>query len=72
MFHTELKKIDISLAKQLYGIFPKGGVTHGHLVQEHVTEAASKLLKSGDYLQLPDSSEVSDDYMELYLIIGQI
>jgi hypothetical protein len=59
MFHTELKKINISLAKQLYGIFPKGGVTHGHLVQEHITEAAFKLPKS-------------DDYMELYLIIGQI
>ncbi|KAG1808943.1 uncharacterized protein BJ212DRAFT_1484795 [Suillus subaureus] len=56
-FHTELKKIIISLVKQLYGIFPKGSMMHKHSVQKHVTEAASKLIKSSDYLQLPDLSE---------------
>ncbi|KAG1848321.1 hypothetical protein DFJ58DRAFT_842963 [Suillus subalutaceus] len=54
---VELKKIIISLAKQLYGICPKGSMMHEHSVQKHVTEAASKLIKSGDYLRLPDLSE---------------
>ncbi|KAG0699345.1 hypothetical protein DFH29DRAFT_877341 [Suillus ampliporus] len=55
-FCTELKKVIISIAKQLYGIFPRSSVCGG-LVQKYVTEAASKLIKSGDYLQLPDLSE---------------
>lgn len=38
-------------------------------MQERVTEAASKLLKSGDYLWLPDSSEVCDNYVGLRLVI---
>lgn len=37
-------------------------------VQKHVTDAASKLIKSGDYLRLPDSSEVSDDCVGRHLI----
>ncbi|KAG2125262.1 hypothetical protein BD769DRAFT_1388538 [Suillus cothurnatus] len=56
MFHMELKKVIISIAKQLYGIFPRSSVHRG-LVQKHITEVVSKLIKSGDYLQLPDSSE---------------
>ncbi|KAG1731148.1 hypothetical protein EDB19DRAFT_1912631 [Suillus lakei] len=56
-FHTELKKVIISIAKQLYNIFPKSSVMCGGSVQKHVTDAASKLIKSGDYLRLPDSSE---------------
>ncbi|KAG2744751.1 hypothetical protein P692DRAFT_20744111 [Suillus brevipes Sb2] len=56
-FRTELKKVIISNAKQLYNIFPRSGATHGDSVQKRVTEAASKLIKSGDYLRLPDSSE---------------
>lgn len=57
----ELKKVIISIAKQLYNIFPRSSATHGDSVQKRVTEAASKLIKSGDYLRLPDSSEVGDD-----------
>jgi hypothetical protein len=60
-FRTELKKVIISNAKQLYNIFPRSGATHEDSVQKRVTEAASKLIKSGDYLRLPDSSEVGDD-----------
>ncbi|KAG2158269.1 uncharacterized protein EDB93DRAFT_1246123 [Suillus bovinus] len=55
-FHTELKKVVISIAKQLYGIFPKANMGQKDAVQWHVVEAALKLIKSGDYLQLPDSS----------------
>jgi hypothetical protein len=57
-FRTELKKVVISIAKQLYGVFPKGGAMHKDA--RHVADAASKLIKSGDYLRFPDSSEVSD------------
>ncbi|KAG1790049.1 uncharacterized protein HD556DRAFT_1446402 [Suillus plorans] len=56
-FQTELKKVVISIAKQLYNIFPRSSVMHKDLVQKCVTEAASKLIKSSDYLRLPDSSE---------------
>jgi hypothetical protein len=56
-FCTELKKIVISIAKQSYGIFLKGNSVH----KEHVSAAAAKLLKTGEYLRLPDSSEVSDN-----------
>ncbi|KAG1742945.1 hypothetical protein EDD22DRAFT_958879 [Suillus occidentalis] len=52
-FHMELKKIVISIAKQLYGIFSKGNSMH----KERVSAAAAKLLKTSEYLQLPDSSE---------------
>ncbi|KAG1868720.1 hypothetical protein C8R48DRAFT_771499 [Suillus tomentosus] len=52
-FCTELKKIVISIAKQLYGIFLKGNSMH----KERVSAAAAKLLKTGEYLRLPDSSE---------------
>ncbi|KAG0708309.1 hypothetical protein DFH29DRAFT_870869 [Suillus ampliporus] len=59
-YHDQMShlKVIISIAKQLYSIFPRTGMTHGDSVQKHVTEAASKLIKSGDYLWLPDSSEV--------------
>ncbi|KAG1896299.1 uncharacterized protein F5891DRAFT_1193324 [Suillus fuscotomentosus] len=43
----------ISIAKQLYGIFLKGNSMH----KERVSAAAAKLLKTGEYLRLPDSSE---------------
>ncbi|KAG1846274.1 hypothetical protein F4604DRAFT_1936494 [Suillus subluteus] len=55
-FHTELKKIIISIAKQLYNIFPKANMGQKDALQRHVAEVASKLIKSGDYLRLPDSS----------------
>ncbi|KAG2367100.1 hypothetical protein BDR07DRAFT_1373086 [Suillus spraguei] len=60
-FHTELKKIVISIAKQLYGIFLKGNSMH----KERISAAAAKLLKTGEYLQLPNSSEVSGNLMVL-------
>ncbi|KAG0702893.1 hypothetical protein DFH29DRAFT_998982 [Suillus ampliporus] len=56
-FRMELKKVIISIAKQLYGIFPKSGSTCREAAQKHVTDVASKLIKSGEYLQIPDSSE---------------
>ncbi|KAG1754088.1 hypothetical protein EDD22DRAFT_957480 [Suillus occidentalis] len=52
-FHTELKKIVISIAKQLYSIFSKGNSMH----KERISAAAAKLLKTSEYLWLPDSSE---------------
>ncbi|KAG0693660.1 hypothetical protein DFH29DRAFT_881291 [Suillus ampliporus] len=55
-FCMELKKIVLSIVKQMYGIFPKGNIAQKDALQWHITEAASKLIKSGDYLQLPDSS----------------
>ena len=63
-FRTELKKVVISIAKQLYGIFPRGNMMDKDVMQRRVADAASKLIKSGDYLRLPDSSEVSDEIME--------
>ncbi|KAG1727088.1 uncharacterized protein EDB91DRAFT_1254057 [Suillus paluster] len=68
-FCMELKKIVIFIAKQLYGIFLKGNSMH----KEHVREAAAKLLKTSEYLRLPDSSEgkytnfVSQVLKEAYL-----
>ncbi|KAG2101104.1 uncharacterized protein F5147DRAFT_776832 [Suillus discolor] len=52
-FRMELKKIVISIVKQLYGIFSKGNSMH----KERISAAAAKLLKTGEYLRLPDSSE---------------
>ncbi|KAG0696402.1 hypothetical protein DFH29DRAFT_1004625 [Suillus ampliporus] len=52
-FCTELKKIVMSIVKQLYSIFSKGNSMH----KERISEAAAKLLKTGEYLWLPDSSE---------------
>ncbi|KAG2068282.1 hypothetical protein BDR04DRAFT_1119884 [Suillus decipiens] len=60
-FHMELKKIVISIVKQLYGIFSKGNSMH----KEHVSAAAAKLRKTCDYLWLPNSSEVSGNLMVL-------
>jgi hypothetical protein len=59
-FRTELKKIVISIAKQLYCIFPKANMGQKDALQWHVVKVASKLIKSGDYLRLPDSSLVSN------------
>lgn len=59
-FRTKLKKVIISIAKQLYSIFPKANMGQKDTVQWHVVKAASKLIKSGDYLRLPDSSSVSN------------
>ncbi|KAG2123735.1 hypothetical protein DEU56DRAFT_759948 [Suillus clintonianus] len=56
-FRTELKKVIISIAKQLYSIFPKSSSTRREAAQKHITDVASKLIKSGEYLQIPNSSE---------------
>ncbi|KAG2360914.1 hypothetical protein BDR07DRAFT_1377620 [Suillus spraguei] len=53
-FHMELKKIVIFIAKQLYGIFSKGNLIH----KKCISAAVAKLLKTGEYLWLPNSSEV--------------
>ncbi|KAG1792579.1 uncharacterized protein HD556DRAFT_1444266 [Suillus plorans] len=55
-FHTELKKIVISIAKRAYNIFPQGSTMRKEECQRQVTAATTRLLKSGDYLRLPDSS----------------
>ncbi|KAG2054213.1 hypothetical protein BDR06DRAFT_1007888 [Suillus hirtellus] len=55
-FHTELKKVIIPIAKSAYNIFPKGTVTCKEDIQKHVITAATKLLKTGGYLRVPDSS----------------
>ncbi|KAG2124367.1 hypothetical protein DEU56DRAFT_759722 [Suillus clintonianus] len=46
----------ISIAKRAYDIFPQGSTMQKEEVQKQVTAAATRLLKSGDYLRLPDSS----------------
>ncbi|KAG2136997.1 hypothetical protein DEU56DRAFT_946282 [Suillus clintonianus] len=53
---AELKKIIISITKRAYDIFPQGSAMRKEEVQKQVTAAATRLLKSGDYLRLPDSS----------------
>ncbi|KAG1764316.1 hypothetical protein EDD22DRAFT_951737 [Suillus occidentalis] len=55
-FCTELKKIVISIAKRAYDIFPQGSTMRKDNVQKQITTAATKLIKSGDYLRLPDLS----------------
>ncbi|KAG2739094.1 hypothetical protein P692DRAFT_20756717, partial [Suillus brevipes Sb2] len=55
-FHTELKKVIIPIAKRAYDIFLQGSATRKEEAQKHVTATAARLLKSGDYLRLPDSS----------------
>jgi hypothetical protein len=57
----ELKKVTISIAKRASDIFPQGSTMRKEEVQKQVTTAAARLLKSGDYLQLPDSSGVGHD-----------
>ncbi|KAG2031368.1 hypothetical protein BDR03DRAFT_986462 [Suillus americanus] len=56
MFRTELKKVIISIAKRAYDIFPQGSAMQKEEIKKLVTAAATRLLKSCDYLQLPDSS----------------
>ncbi|KAG1824989.1 hypothetical protein EV424DRAFT_1538062 [Suillus variegatus] len=55
-FRTELKKIVVSIAKRAYNIFLQGSTMRKEECQRQVTAAATRLLKSGDYLRLPDSS----------------
>ncbi|KAG2103460.1 uncharacterized protein F5147DRAFT_776003 [Suillus discolor] len=55
-FRTELKKVIIPIVKSAYDIFPKGTVTRKEDIQKHVITAATKLLKTGGYLCIPDSS----------------
>lgn len=59
-FCTELKKVIIPIVKSSYDIFPKGTVTRKEDIHKHVTTAATKLLKTGSYLHVPDSSNVCD------------
>ncbi|KAG2121289.1 hypothetical protein DEU56DRAFT_918218 [Suillus clintonianus] len=56
MFHTELKKVVISVAKASYDIVPKGTMARKDEVQKCVIAKATKLLKTSDYLRIPDSS----------------
>ncbi|KAG1895087.1 uncharacterized protein F5891DRAFT_984538 [Suillus fuscotomentosus] len=55
-FRMELKKVVISVAKASYDIFPKGTMACKDEVQKCVIAKATKLLKTGDYLRVPDSS----------------
>ncbi|KAG1784906.1 uncharacterized protein HD556DRAFT_1314701 [Suillus plorans] len=55
-FRTELKKVIIPITKSAYDIFPKGTVTRKEDIQKHVIAAATELLKTSDYLRIPDSS----------------
>ncbi|KAG2050014.1 hypothetical protein BDR06DRAFT_1011631 [Suillus hirtellus] len=55
-FCTELKKVIIPIAKRAYDIFPQGSTTQKEEAQKHVTATAARLLKSSDYLRLPDLS----------------
>ncbi|KAG0699231.1 hypothetical protein DFH29DRAFT_1002186 [Suillus ampliporus] len=56
-FRTELKKVVISITKTSYKIFPKGMVARKDEMQKHVIVNATKLLKTGEYLRIPDSSD---------------
>ncbi|KAG1886155.1 hypothetical protein F4604DRAFT_1675814 [Suillus subluteus] len=53
---AELKKVVISIAKLSYDIFPKGTTMRPEEIKNCIAAAATKLLKTGDYLQIPDSS----------------
>ncbi|KAG0705984.1 hypothetical protein DFH29DRAFT_872717 [Suillus ampliporus] len=55
-FRTELKKVVISIAKLSYDIFPKGTAMRPEEIKNCIVAAATKLLKTGDYLRIPDSS----------------
>ncbi|KAG2127298.1 uncharacterized protein EDB93DRAFT_1109314 [Suillus bovinus] len=55
-FRTELKKVVISITKASYNIFPKGTMARKDEVKKCVIVKATKLLKTGDYLHVPDSS----------------
>ena len=60
-FRTELKKTAISITKQSYDIFPKGAAMRSEEIKKRVVATASRLIKTGDYLRIPDSSNVGDD-----------
>ncbi|KAG0692169.1 hypothetical protein DFH29DRAFT_882932, partial [Suillus ampliporus] len=53
---AELKKVVISIAKLSYNIFPKGTMMQPEEIKNCIVAAATKLLKTGDYLWIPDSS----------------
>ncbi|KAG0692178.1 hypothetical protein DFH29DRAFT_882916 [Suillus ampliporus] len=53
---AELKKVVISIAKLSYNIFLKGTAMRPEEIKNCIVAAAIKLLKTGDYLQIPDSS----------------
>ncbi|KAG1819240.1 uncharacterized protein BJ212DRAFT_1479354 [Suillus subaureus] len=55
-FHTELKKVVVSITKASYDIFPKGTMVRKDEIQKCVIAKATKLLKTSDYLCIPDSS----------------
>ncbi|KAG2111823.1 hypothetical protein DEU56DRAFT_762107 [Suillus clintonianus] len=55
-FRTELKKVVISITKSSYDIFPKGTAMLPEQIKKHIVTAATALLKTGDYLRIPDSS----------------
>ncbi|KAG2738677.1 hypothetical protein P692DRAFT_20882380 [Suillus brevipes Sb2] len=55
-FRTELKKTAISITKQSYDIFPKGAAMRSEEIKKCVVATASRLIKTGDYLRIPDSS----------------
>ncbi|KAG2119148.1 uncharacterized protein F5147DRAFT_648199 [Suillus discolor] len=61
MLCTELKKVVISIAKLLYDIFMKGTSLQSEEIKKCVIAAATKLLKTGDYLQIPDSFDALKD-----------
>ncbi|KAG1814587.1 uncharacterized protein BJ212DRAFT_1300406 [Suillus subaureus] len=54
---AELKKIIISIAKRAHNIFLQGSTMRMDETQKQITTAATKLLKSGDYLWLPELSD---------------
>ena len=59
-FRAELKKVVVSIAKRLYGVFPTDNVVRKDVVRRHIADTASNLIKTSNYLRLPDSSDVSN------------
>ncbi|KAG2035288.1 hypothetical protein BDR03DRAFT_983734 [Suillus americanus] len=53
---AELKKVVISIAKLSYDIFSKGTTMQPEQIKNVIIAAATKLLKTGNYLRIPDSS----------------
>ncbi|KAG0708252.1 hypothetical protein DFH29DRAFT_871153 [Suillus ampliporus] len=67
---AELKKVVISIAKASYDIFPKGTMARKDEVQKCVIAKATKLLKTGDYLRIPDSSNSSTNQQMKGVLAG--
>ncbi|KAG2079612.1 uncharacterized protein F5147DRAFT_784915 [Suillus discolor] len=55
-FHTEFKKVVVSIAKLSYDIFLKGTAMRPEEIKNSIAATATKLLKTGGYLRIPDSS----------------